>query len=243
MRKLKRRTNKHSSDHVDAEGSWAISYGDMITLLLSFFVLYFTVDHDKVKANQMQQAMILKMEDVGIASEKQGFIHRVTLGDEPGEGIDPRILLKVGAVVKQYGEQLVVEFKDVSFFNLSEVDVNKTGVEVLNSFAKMYTPFAGRYDLKIGAYTDSRKVRDGLRFKDNLELSALRSVAAMRVLQKAGLPLRSMKLAGFGEFIGGEPSDPTVRGPATSAFPTKDPMAFDRKVVLVIEPKSVRGGE
>lgn len=38
----KRKLKKiHSQIHTDSDGSWAISYGDMITLLLSFFVIFF----------------------------------------------------------------------------------------------------------------------------------------------------------------------------------------------------------
>ena len=32
----------HSEE--DSEGTWAISYGDMITLLLSFFVIFYNAD-------------------------------------------------------------------------------------------------------------------------------------------------------------------------------------------------------
>jgi len=235
---VKRLTRKpqYSAEHVDSEGSWAISYGDMITLLLSFFVLYFTVDPNKVKASQMQQALMMKLQESGISSAQQGFIRRLDLGETPGESVDPKLLLKVGAVLNQVGEQLIVEFNDVSFFELGQVDVNKTGQVVLSSFAHMYTPFAGRYDLKIKAYTDTRKVREGRRFKDNLELSALRSVAAMRILQRAGIPLKDMKIAGFGEFAIEKLNQ--TRGLASSDRGTVDPLAFARKVVLVIEPKT-----
>ena len=35
---------------IDSEGSWAISYGDMITLLLTFFILFFNMKkHDDSK--------------------------------------------------------------------------------------------------------------------------------------------------------------------------------------------------
>ena len=31
-------------EEVDSEGSWAVSYGDMVTLLLTFFIIFFTTD-------------------------------------------------------------------------------------------------------------------------------------------------------------------------------------------------------
>jgi flagellar motor protein MotB len=45
--------SKDHEEEVESEGTWAISYGDMITLLLSFFVIFFTTDFDKKKMQDM----------------------------------------------------------------------------------------------------------------------------------------------------------------------------------------------
>jgi flagellar motor protein MotB len=68
-------------------------------------------------------------------------------------------------------------------------------------------------------------VTPGRRFKDNLELSALRAVSAMRELQELGVPLHRMKVGGYGEIrkLAGDASD--------------SDLALARKLVLVIEPE------
>ncbi|MCB0351610.1 MAG: hypothetical protein KDD38_10530 [Bdellovibrionales bacterium] len=231
MRSIER---KKQPEHVDSEGSWAISYGDMITLLLSFFVLYFTVDHTKVKSDQMQTALMVRLKEAGMKAEEFGLKSQMNMGPTPGEGVDPTIMQKLGAEVYKFDHALVVDFHDVSFFKLGNVEVAGDGIAALENFAKFYAPFAGQYRLNIQAYTDTRKVlSNNLRYKDNLELSALRSIASMRVLQKAGIPLDRMKIGGYGELVETQEKLMALQN-------EKDPLKFTRKVVLTIEPLKER---
>jgi len=126
-----------------------------------------------------------------------------------------------------------VDFPNTSFFDLGKENINKKGIEALNDFVKVYMPYAGHYTLGIRAYTDTRKVMGGKRFKDNLELSALRSISTMRALSSLGVPMDKMKLGGYGEL------KLTLEELNRLAEETgsKDPMSFARKVVLVIEPE------
>ncbi len=48
----------HASAEVDSEGSWAISYGDMVTLLLTFFILFFSLDSTPQKYTAIQDALV-----------------------------------------------------------------------------------------------------------------------------------------------------------------------------------------
>ena len=55
MKRLKR---EQEQIHIDTEGSWAISYGDMITLLLGFFILFFSLEPETKK----------RVEDLAVAT-------------------------------------------------------------------------------------------------------------------------------------------------------------------------------
>jgi flagellar motor protein MotB len=194
-------------------------------------VLYFTVDHKKVRANQLQEALLVKLTENGVKMDAQGVAPKLNLGTEPGEGIEKEILDRSGAKVHQIGERLVIDFENISFFKIGAVDPTADGAKALESFAKIYTPFSGRYQLQVKAYTDTRKVLGLQRaYRDNLELSALRSVSAVRVLQNAGIPLKDMKIAGYGELI---ETPERLRELASES----DPLRYTRRVVLSIEPK------
>jgi len=55
----------------------------------------------------------------------------------------------------------------------------------------------------------------------------------MRMLQKAGLPLSRMKIAGYGELM-------ETQEKLMELQKEKDPLKYTRKVVLVIEPEKER---
>lgn len=241
MKVIKRDLHR-AEEVVDTEGTWAISYGDMITLLLSFFVLYFTVDPTAEKAAELQKSLITNLENMAAPQDdaKPSGV-RVHLGEEAASDVDEKILAKLGAKVHQVGQRVIVEFPGVSFFEVGKIKVRQDAIQALGSFAKLYMPYAGQYHLGIRAFTDTRPVipYKSRKFSDNLELSALRSVATMRVLQKKGIPLHRMKLSGLGEFE----ITPEELKAAGIDWQDKDPRDLARKVVLVIEPasKSVGG--
>jgi chemotaxis protein MotB len=218
-------------EEIDTEGSWAISYGDMITLLMTFFVLFFSTNKelDRMKAMEKSLFTILK-ESTAPAQE---VFNNAGIPTVPNEDLRQ----KLKAQVSSHGKKLYVEFPEVSFFDLSSYEITRTGREELAKFMKLYMPFAGNYIVGIRAYTDLVPVINrgpASKYKDNLELSALRAVAAVRNLREMGLPLNRMRIAGYGE-IRLDPADLEKLELSDNSKSKKDlPMA--RKIVISIEP-------
>jgi chemotaxis protein MotB len=225
---------RESTDDTDAEGSWAISYGDMITLLLTFFVLFFNVNTKKNETKELLQKAIMTEFGVekGASKEDQAKeAPRMSMGDQKDGELEANTLKEWGGTLHRDGDKVVIEFPNTTFYDLGKVDVKEQSVKVLQQFANKYVKFAGTSSLSIKAFTDSVPVRNSQRFHDNLELSALRAIAAMRVLQHSGIPLDRMKISGHGETLTRKPSSETD---ANGAIKTPD--EFARKVILVIEP-------
>lgn len=221
---------REALDETDAEGSWAISYGDMITLLLTFFILYFNVNTKQSEQREkLQQAIISEFGQEKSASKEDlaKSPPRMKLGEQKEGELEESTLIEWGGKLHREGDKVVVEFPNTTFFDLGKVDVKKSSVTYLQEFAKKYVKFAGTSSLSVKAFTDSVPVRGDHRFKDNLELSALRAIAAMRVLQHSGIPLDRMKIAGHGE-SNRKPSSENTSGNLNDEF--------SRKVILVIEP-------
>jgi flagellar motor protein MotB len=225
----RRRLTDH--EEVDTEGSWAISYGDMITLLLTFFVLFYSTNKERDRLNVMQNSLLLALNKDSTQAPKP--LNQA--GQDPA--MTDKILKQLDAKAHKVGSKLVVEFPHVSFFKLGAVKLTKEGRRQLLDFVKIYMPFAGNYTLSIRAFTDHKKVLrlPGRGYNDNLELSALRSVSAMRELQHLGIPLHRMRLAGYGEL--NLAVEDLNRAIASTPDYDANGMALARKVVLVIEPE------
>lgn len=229
---MKLRVRAHHSQseslHEDSEGTWAVSYGDMVTLLLTFFIVFFSLDPNEEKVEKRKSlnlALVNELQRLPANIEKEQSSH--------GQAkIDTKIVEQLNGKVHEYGDRLLVEFPEVSFFNSGEVVLTQQGAQSLRLFMRKYLPYAGQYKVSIQAFTDARKVQQkkGRRFKDNLELSALRAISAMRTLQKEGLPLAQMEVAGFGEMK-------STTEHLAEINKSEKHLELSRKVVLVIKPE------
>lgn len=220
---------------IDSEGSWAISYGDMITLLLTFFILFFSTDSQKDRLDQMERDLAIKLDSTAMLSAPTvGSVSRGPASASVEELVGPQ---QFQAKVYKVGQRLIVEFPNTSFFGLGKIELTKDGERELRGFVSKYLPYAGNYVLGIRAYTDNKKVIPyaNRRFRDNLELSALRAVATMRYLQRSGIPLNRMRLGGYGEL--NLTADELSRAVASTPEFREDGIKLARKIVLVVEPE------
>ena len=133
------------------------------------------------------------------------------------------------AAAAQIGERVYIMFPNVSFFGSASTEITGEGRQVLERFSKVYMPFAGKTVINIVGFADERAVRPIHRFRDNLELSALRAVSAQRVLEGMGIPLNRTRLMGHG-----------IKSqllPDEQAQDLSSRWALSRKIMLVIEPE------
>jgi flagellar motor protein MotB len=276
---IRRRAADH--DEEDFEGSWAVSYGDLITLLLSFFILFFSVEPPSPRSRHEERRMLeaifsvlehqagIKPRRVGSSeaaespgagegraiasapekaaggaagksgSKPTGHTASLDFGKGDSKGIDEQALRNLTGIPQMLGDRILIQFPSISFYGSGMIDITPEGRAALVNFVRAYIPYAGTNKLVVRAFTDPRPVvGTGRVFRDNLELSALRAVSAMRVLRDAGVPLNRMRLGGYGELKISKEHDelesiPEERRPAAV-------LDLARKVVLVIEPEEAK---
>ena len=174
---------------IDAEGSWAISYGDMITVLLAFFVMFFSVDFKKEKEEVINISLI-----EALLTEKSKA--KVSFGNqEILEGLSQENAIEV----KQLdNDNVLVFYRGESFFASGGTWIFPDKISTLKDFSTRVMPFLGEYKIVIQAYTDNTPVSPGRRYRDNTELAVLRSVAIMRVLLAEGIDSDRIEVTGKG---------------------------------------------
>ncbi len=241
---LRVKRDRHSKHHqeVDSEGTWAISYGDMVTLLLTFFVLFFSAD--RVQTQNKMKLEFLAKNNSG-QSQTTGYDQAPALTE-----VSKSMAEKLIGKIYPNDNFLLIEFPGISFFKFSKIELTSKGKKTLSDFVKTYSPYINDYQVGIRAFTDSKKVKNkSSRFKDNLELSALRSVATMRYLHELGIPMNRIRVGGYGEM---ELSDEQIKKIITAQKEinesavevgkkpekVKEQSKFDlsRTIMLLIEP-------
>ena len=242
MSLMKKNRPIHSED--DSEGTWAISYGDMITLLLSFFVIFYNADFKAKKIESLNHHLSFDLENLKPHLTGSSTTQSNTKPNEKAKTNTSKASAGSGSLfvdglsdfkikVHEVDQNLVVTFGNISFFDSGSTEVKKDSIEILKLFTTKYLPYAGKYQLSIKGFTDRKAVRNVRRsYKDNLELSVLRAVSAMRHLQKAGIPLNRMEIAGVGEL---RTIDKII--PKSNKLNQKELDALSRTVMLVIKPE------
>ena len=195
----------------DSGGNWMDTYGDMVTLLLTFFIMLYSMSNlDAQKwtifVKSIPSIQNQGSENITINSQMSDTPEVDSKGQEIGqealqvEDIN-ELYLTIAESLNQSGVKDVTvirgdDYTYVSFTNNVFFDANSSvltweGQEVLYSFAKAIAPAAGGIE-QINIMSHTAKVTDNSQInpqtirKDRI-LSAMRSAEACIYLQKQGV--------------------------------------------------------
>ncbi|MFQ6604304.1 MAG: flagellar motor protein MotB [Fidelibacterota bacterium] len=200
---------------------WLMTYGDLMTLLLTFFILLFSMSETKMdKFAQLVQSLrsAIGKEDVPMAGTREG-LEMLNMGteskpeavDELGGMVQAELdsiqseveefimKNKLGGQVqvKQDGRGAVITISDLVLFPPGETAINPEGLDILNKVKDMLKQFD--YHIKVEGHTDNRPINTEL-FPSNWELSANRASRIVRYLIENGIPPEQLSAEGFAEY-------------------------------------------
>ncbi len=202
----------------DVQSIWLITYGDMVTLLLTFFVMLYGLtlversgpaDDGGSRFDQMAQALSAR------------FGGRVLIVDSGGHSGDSIVQLKEGSqLVDSLARQLAqagveggrgkverisgglrVTLPGELLFDFASTDLKPQAIETIRIVADTINKNPG-YDVLLLGHTDNVPVRSaaGL-FEDNFELSCLRALSVARYfVNECGVDPKRMLASGMGEW-------------------------------------------
>lgn len=197
-------SKKQSEDGNTAK--WLTTFNDLMTLLLTFFVLLFTMsslDFKKMKTFQssLQSALgILEpgnMTEVEIRQVPVNSLIEHDIYEEMIENLRKDLENESGVEVCETDAGMMIRFKETILFECGEAELDVGAFEMLNIVAKALKKMD--CPITIEGHTDDIPINTQ-RFPSNWELSTARAVSVVKHLAEVGgIPPRRLSAVGYGE--------------------------------------------
>ena len=186
--KLKTRTKKKREDN------WTLSYGDMVTALLCFFIIFYIFE------KQLEKTKIEKFRGLS------------TLEGNLKEHVSPQIDLDYKYVVEaldglpdirveKSSSFVDILFKKTQFFKRGDFKLSPDGKVAINEVMERLKKLEKNYGLEIQGHSDSLVVKNqkGRWWQSNMELSVLRSLNVYKYLSDHYVIQNNLAVAGYGD--------------------------------------------
>ncbi len=190
---------------------WAVSYSDLLMVLLSFFILFFSYDQKEKETKDSITKMVRRFETVTAPVEGSATTVAQAPSVAPAPQAEPvaekvtlsQQLLKVLPADRIQanldGDSIILRF-GLNAYAPGQVRPPTAIQPQLNQLADILKPYLDEVDIVVVGHADTQKVRRyRKRFSDNLEVSLARSVRAVRYLENLGIPLAKMRSLGTGD--------------------------------------------
>ncbi len=165
---------------------WLVSYADLLTLLIGFFVLMIAALPVKASRFERIAASIAGDREAPLQSLR-GRVDRLI---EEGK-LEGRI------VTREDAEGLGIEMKDALLFDSGSAVVRGEGRRVIADVARLLDDLPGR-SVIIEGHTDDVPIRTAT-FRSNWELSAQRAINVLGALEASGVLRERMSVRGFAD--------------------------------------------
>jgi flagellar motor protein MotB len=173
--------------------SWALSYGDVVTTLLCFFIIFYALEK-RIEKKQVNEVKGYGQSE-GILEE-----HKV-------DGIEVEFDYAIEALRTIPGIQFYktsqfvdIDFKHTAFFKSGETDLTDEGKNLMNDVVKRLSNIKGKYTIEIQGHADSTQVKakKSRWWKSNMQLSVLRALNVHAYLADGHIDRDFLVVSGHG---------------------------------------------
>ena len=190
----------------DAVGNWIITYADMVTLLLTFFILYYSIA--SVNMQKFKEAIL------GDESASIGMLEMLDSIEikENIESLTPTkskdILTEIQDVAEEKSEtidvatdqsKIIVRVPGNSLFESADAFLVKEARETLDEIVQIIKTYP-QYKTHIQGHTDDVPISTE-RFPTNWELSAARATAVLRYFIDKGIDPLKVTATGYADLF------------------------------------------
>ncbi len=194
-------------DETPMPQGWLTTFNDMMTLLMVFFVLLFSMGSMDVKRfenfrNSLQSAMGVleagRNAAQGMFSDRQGYASEAFAHLSRTQGLEAEYTSK--------GIQLTLD--DGLLFQTGSADITAAGMALLLKVAAIVKPM--ERTIRVEGHTDDRPIETA-RFPSNWELSTARATRVVRFfIDHGAIPPAHLSAAGYGASKPRKPNDSPI---------------------------------
>lgn len=206
----------------EVQDTWLVSYGDLMTILLVFFVLLVSASRiSSVEFQKIKNAFHGPDSDEQTISQIYDKLLLTAEEHHLSESLD----------IKSFDDSLTITLPGQLLFELGQTHLKNDGDEVLSEFANVLNELPSFARIAIEGHTDDNPVAiTGKEYTSNWHLSVLRALAVLEKLSSSGVCKSQCELRGFGEF------QPALANRDSSGQPIMENQAANRRVVIRVYP-------
>jgi len=210
------------SEEDDGSGDWILTYADMVTLLLCFFVLLFAMS--SVKEETFEQLVksltrAIGKQNVPEAGTREGLMMQnlpaekeIDAVDELG-GLVQKEIQEIETKVREFimfnnlqgqvkveKEELgiLITLSDLVLFPTGKAKMTSVGLEIMEKLYEIIKQFP-QYYIRIKGHTDNVPISTA-KFESNWELSANRACEVVRFLIERGINPKMLSAEGYAKY-------------------------------------------
>jgi chemotaxis protein MotB len=239
---LKLDNHGHSGGHSEeGEGPWLMSFADMVTLLMCFFILFFSTEKGNLEVDDpiKVKALLEKLSElmnVEVPEEKTNVSPNIKSIASSQSDLDAlketmqeiaKSLDIVFALAQPEPGRIDITFLNSNFFKPGQAEVTFGASRMVEIAALKLKSLPSNAVIEIHGHTDSDPIRSNI-FPSNWELSSARAASVLKILAKQGVKEKQMRAVGFAHF---QPVAPEL---TSGGLPNPSNKALNRRIVISI---------
>ncbi len=189
------RPHKKRRDDEDVD-AWLMTFADMATLLLCFFVLLFA----------MSSPDTTQFKKVAEALREHGFYNDAVPAEDPFDKLKKELAMSLGAsgydqfmAVSEQDKVVALELSSSAFFEKGSASFSREALPMLNMILAHLKPMATeKLVVSVEGHTDDTPM-SGSQFPSNWELSTARAANVVRFLIANHFPPEKLRAVGFAD--------------------------------------------
>jgi chemotaxis protein MotB len=218
-----KRSYQNEDSDIDTN-AWLATYGDMITLLMCFFVIFFSISEVNIALfedlkNGFESDITNKetKSPISLLAKQLDSIYDNPADDNLDVEVD---LLKRGINIRLASKDL---------FRSGDAQLSRSGRKTVDEISNSLLSIVERYNLTcdIEGHTDDTPIRS-YKFPSNWELSASRAANVLRQMIDSGIPKEQSRAIGFSDIR------PIIEPRDSTGSLVKGARAANRRVEIVI---------